>query len=62
MNKHEADDFLLFCGKTFSPVSKEDFVYEQIIKLKKYDITAVNGLCLKYGVDPIFKYGEALEK
>lgn len=62
MNKYEADDFLLFCGKTFSPVSKEDFVYEQIIKLKKYDITAVNGLCLKYGVDPIFKYGEALEK
>ena len=62
MNKKEANDLLLFCGKSFSPVSKEDVAYEQIIELKKYDVNAVNGLCLKFGIEPIFKYGEAIEK
>ena len=27
MNTEEAKDFLCFCGKSFSPVSKEDYIY-----------------------------------
>lgn len=59
MTKQEADDLLLFCGKVFSPVGKADRVYQNIIKLKEYDIHEVNGLCLKAKVDAIFSYGEA---
>lgn len=59
MTKQEADDLLLFCGKVFSPVGKADRVYQNIIKLKEYDIHKVNGLCLKEKVDAIFSYGEA---
>lgn len=56
MTKQEADDLLLFCGKVFSPVGKADRVYQNIIKLKEYDIHEVNGLCLKEKVDVIFSY------
>lgn len=59
MTKQEADDLLLFCGKVFSPVGKADRVYQNIIKLKEYDIHEVNGLCLKEKVDIIFSYDEA---
>lgn len=59
MTKEEADDLLLFCGKVFSPVGKADRVYQNIIKLKEYDIHEVNGLCLKEKVDIIFSYDEA---
>lgn len=59
MTKQEADDLLLFCGKVFSPVGKADRVYQNIIKLKVYDIHEVNGLCLKEKVDIIFSYDEA---
>ena len=59
MTKQEADDLLLFCGKVFSPVGKADRVYQNLIKLKEYDIDEVNGLCLKEKVELIFSYGEA---
>lgn len=58
MTKQEADDLLLFCGKVFSPIGKEDIVYQNIIKLKKYDIYEVNGLCLDKHVEQIFGYAK----
>ena len=59
MTRQEADDLLLFCGKVFSPVGKADRVYQNLIKLKEYDIDEVNGLCLKEKVELVFSYGEA---
>ena len=58
MTKEEADKLLLFCGKVFSPVGKEDVVYQNIIKLKKYDVYEVNGLCLAKNVEQIFGYAK----
>lgn len=60
MTVEEANDLLSFCGKAFSPVSKEDHLYQTLIKLKKYDISEINGLCLKENVNLIFQYGEVL--
>ncbi len=61
MTKEEATDFLLFCGKAFSPVSKEDKIYEALIDHKKYvtnenDVYKINGFCLKHGINQIFDY------
>ena len=61
MTKKEADDFLLFCGKVFSPVSDEDKMYQGLISNKKYvtredDVYKINGFCLKYGIHQIFDY------
>lgn len=58
MTKQEADNLLLFCGRTFSPIGKEDVVYQNIVKLKKYDIYEVNGLCLDRHVEQIFGYAK----
>ena len=62
MTQEEADTFLMFCGRVFSPVSKEDAVYKALINNKKYvteydDIYTINSFCLKEkGVHPIFEY------
>jgi hypothetical protein len=52
----EANDLLLFCGKAFSPVSKEDTTYKILIEMKKYDIYQVNDLCDKKQIKRIFNY------
>lgn len=56
MTIEEANSLLCFCGRTFSPISKQDRVYAGIINRKIYDIYIVNGLCLKANVEQIFGY------
>lgn len=56
MTMEEANDLLLFCGKAFSPVSKEDTTYKILIEMKKYDIYQVNDLCDKKQIKRIFNY------
>ncbi len=54
MTQEEADDLFLFCGRAFSPISKEDKVYKNIIGNKIFDRMNVDGVCLKNGINPIF--------
>ena len=66
MTRKEADDFLLFCGKVFSPVSDADKIYQGFISNKKYvtkydDIYDINGFCLKHKVEQIFGYDPSKE-
>lgn len=61
MDENEAKQFLSFCGRTFSPVSKEDQTYLKLIKLKKYvydenDIYKINGYCNQEKINQIFDY------
>ena len=61
MTKKEADDFLLFCGKVFSPVGDIDRFYQELIVKKKYvndeeDTYKINGFCLKHELPQIFDY------
>lgn len=61
MTKKEADDFLLFCGKVFSPVGDIDRFYQELIVKKKYvndedDTYKINGFCLKHKLPQIFDY------
>lgn len=66
MSTKEAEDFLLFCGKAFSPISIEDQIYKRLIKNKRYvtdknDVYKINGFCLKYGIHQIFDYVDKKE-
>ena len=62
MTLEEANDLLCFCGRMFSPISKQDRVYVGIIKRRIYDIYIVNGLCLKANVEQIFGYDKVEPK
>ncbi|HBF67929.1 MAG TPA: hypothetical protein DDW20_01240 [Firmicutes bacterium] len=61
MNMNEAENFLLFCGRCFSPISKEDQLYKFLISNKKYvsnsdDVSVINAFCIEKNVNLVFDF------
>lgn len=61
MSMSEAENFLLFCGRCFSPISKEDQLYKYLISNKKYvsdsdDVSVINAFCLEKNVNLVFDF------
>lgn len=57
MNREEADDFLKFCGRCFSPISRADKVYISMIEKKRFDNKGfINEECEYMKIDKIFGY------
>ncbi len=56
MNRKEADDFLRFCGRAFSPVDDTDIRYVELIERKIYDKNVLTKEYTEYFKNLIFAY------